>query len=129
MTPFEVYLALRLDDIRTLFQGFGIFSMIIGVLIFVPTIIIIDEKGFSKKWIMFPLSLILLAMFSFTAFTFLPTTKDVALIYGIPTIVNDKDIRETVDDGKKIMRELTREYLKSLLEKQKDKKETHGGKQ
>ena len=88
MTPFMIYLWLSLDSINELFVGLTIICIV--VLICAPMIYYLDAPSnaskTAKKWIM-PTTMAFLV--SLLCVTFIPTTKQAAIIFGVPYLINN----------------------------------------
>lgn len=99
MSAFEIYCIVKLDDIIFFF---GILNFVLGMLLIIWSIILLmvqDDKYDLKCFLgAFPVKLfnILLVAFivSISAFTLIPSTKQIAAILTIPPIVNNEKVQD-----------------------------------
>lgn len=120
ITPMQMYWLLKLDDIRMLcafFVGLSLLAIIASLAEYNE-----DECEELKKTAtaVFVFGLFGLALFG-SALAFMPSTKQMAAIYVVPTIANNEKIQQiggkTLNISNKLL-DLTKEYL---AEKAKDK--------
>ncbi len=100
MNPFLLYLILMLDNINSLFYGIAVLSvaaLFIGAMLYA---IGIDESSgqdkaerLRKSRNLFVKILILIVIASSVCHAFIPTTNQMAVIYGLPKMLNNKDIQ------------------------------------
>lgn len=95
MSMWLIYFILKLDVVSGILIGipFAFFLLIF----FAFSIIVIDDEGFNedtkkiwnrtKKWILFASILLLTGIF-------MPNTKETAMIYVLPKIINNKQIQK-----------------------------------
>ena len=117
ITPMQMYLLLKLDDIRTLCgfsAGFMLFVVVIALVAYRE-----DEEESVKKGATasFVFGLLGIALFG-CILTFLPSTKQMAVIYVVPAIVNNEKIQQiggkTMDISNQLL-DLTKEYFESKV--------------
>lgn len=120
ITPMQMYWLLKLDDIRAFcafFVGFTILAIIFSLVAYNDAE---DERTKKIAIAGFVLGLFGLGLFS-GALTFLPSTKQMAVIYVVPAIANNEKIQQiggkTLDISNQLL-DLTKEYL---AEQAKDK--------
>lgn len=91
----EIYWITRLDAICSLFGGMVFFS-IIGIMCIILIYLFSNtEERERKKFSKYIKMLIISFVIGFLGITFIPTTKDVMLIYGLGTM------KEYVDNNEK----------------------------
>ena len=90
MTPFMIYLWLSLDSINKLFVILAILLIIVGLIIIVLVICFEDDIEYSGIKLSKCLKLVLgLFLGVVTLCTFIPTTKQAAIIFGVPYLINN----------------------------------------
>jgi hypothetical protein len=126
MTGLEVYLWLCLDSILHLL-GMAIAISVIGIIIYIVLQIAIhvqwyDEsepetkvmKTFYKsicKYLRISISIFIV---SILGLTFVPSTKDVAVIYVLPKIINNENMKALPNEAVLLLRNKMQEWMKDV---------------
>ena len=113
ITPMQMYWLLKLDDIRTLCgSSIGIMA---AVMAFSLLTYFNEEDGIKKKAVVVFVCSIFGLGLNISALTFLPSTKQMAAIYVVPTIANNEKVQnignKTLDISNQLL-DITKEYLK-----------------
>lgn len=92
ITPELIYWITRLDGLKKFFDGFGFVVFAIGFILSVLGIGNVLAENKSKKWLLSLLIPLIGAFFIFVS-TFIPTTKEMAAIYIIPSVANNESVQ------------------------------------
>jgi apolipoprotein N-acyltransferase len=113
ITSKQMYWLLMLDNIGT-FLGV---SFIVWIILFVISGVVvaigINENDWSKKLVIFPISVFIIASLILIIGTFLPNTKQMAVILVAPRIINNEQVQKLPNQ----VLELTNEWLEELKPK------------
>lgn len=92
MSGWLLYLILRLDSIHCILEVCIAFMFLIGLLCFVPLIM---ENGWGDQKLLSAFKKYLLVLVSLIFFLMIvPTTKEAFVIYTVPKIVNNEELRD-----------------------------------
>ena len=126
MSMWFVYFLIKLDSLGNLFTATTIF---IGLVLFVSGIVWVwcseqpttagEEKTrkFVEKHIMKKFYAILFVFF-LTLTTLLPTTKQAIVIYALPKIANNEQVKELPSNAVKLINEKMKQWLEEMEAKQ-----------
>lgn len=117
MSPWTIYILLKLDDVAKFAWTIAVISLILaGIAMLVGFIIFADYDRqpfppLAKKMIKWfvPLGLVF-ALFG----TLLPSTKEAAAIYLIPKVVNNESVQNISSNTLHLLEEYTGELLRDM---------------
>ena len=111
ITGWDIYWITRLDDIRHVLLGVTLFSALALFIIFVLCAAgnMVNQKG---QWVVISFIILIFSCGVITR-TFIPTTKQMAMIKVVPAIVNN----ETIQAECKEFYNLAKDGLKELVGK------------
>ena len=120
ITPSEVYWVTRLDSLRTTVATFGFAaSVVVFISVFVHYCALADgEARVAKQTKRVAILSALAALPLLTARPFLPSTRDMVLILGLPAIVNNEKVQEKAAnalDGTEDILRLAKLYVEKEL--------------
>lgn len=116
ITPTAVYWATRGDNISGVFLTFSIVFGIITFICGIITLVTVDkneedfEKAVKSLKIFFSVTIL-----SIVLFVLIPTSKDIALMYGLPAMLNNRLVQTDLPDA---YRKIVDMCLKKLDEKE-----------
>jgi Zn-dependent protease len=124
MSTFDLYLIMRLDDIKCALAGFGIFGVFISIIAMgVIWGYYYNEKNKGNKISLFfpiiPTVMFFSALFGLVLQIFLPTTKEAAVLYCAPKIVNSEFVQEELPAEAKELYGLAKQYLQGKVKESK----------
>jgi uncharacterized paraquat-inducible protein A len=130
MTSFDMYWFLKLDNICNFFSGVVFTSIVaIAVVAIVYGFISMDSYGedenrtnFRKVVKKHSRWFIPLFVVSVLGSIFVPSTKQAAVIYLVPKIINNEKIQQTTNDGLNILQLKVHEYMVELEKNSKNEK-------
>ena len=123
MSHFGLYCLLMLDGIKGALQTI---SIICGAFLFAggfAYFIMSDEISFSTPLLKTLKQACLIVFICIAMTTFLPTTKQAAVIWLVPAIANNQTVQETTDEVATVLRGLVKDWAEEF----KPKKSTDGG--
>lgn len=98
MSAMSIYWLLKLDDIQTIFCFIALIMFIISVICFVDAGMKNDDENPDKKSIQKSVNrgfvFISLSLFSFICYKMTPSTKQMAIIYVTPKIINNEKVQQ-----------------------------------
>lgn len=121
ITKFDLYMLLKLDDIRYIMKGLSL--ALIAVAAACAFIAVVGAEELSEKTIRrmvhtaIVTGILFLAMICTRAL--LPSTKQAAVIYAGPAIANSKFVREDLSNEGRELYDLAKEWLKAAVEEKK----------
>lgn len=124
MTSLDIYLITILDNVKYCCKGAITFSIICLVISFVVWAIAIlsDEVHSVVKYRFFPIICAIVLTFSTVMTSVTPTSKQMAFIYIVPRIVNNKTIQELPESLMKLMNK----YIEDLIDDKKPEVRDNG---
>lgn len=125
MTVFDVYLITILDNIKYCCKGAIVFSIICLAISFVVWGIstLAENVEAVARYRFFPIICAIILTFSTLLTMFAPTSKQMAVIYIVPKIVNNQTVQELPSHLMKLLDN----YIKSLTKDDDKKEETTSG--
>jgi hypothetical protein len=132
MTWQDVYWLTRLDAIKGIFTAIGILSIIASMVFLVVGACIRDswsidderiayEKKTSMKWIMRAIPSGIAAFIFISMSVLCPTTKEAAVIYILPKVVNNEQVQNIPAKGLKILEAKFDEWLDGMTKEKTEK--------
>jgi hypothetical protein len=114
ITPFEVYVILTMDSVVGLLWFLTSSSLILAVVAAIVYAMAVEdnEDEFASNIRKFAKPLIAVFSISALLLTFIPATKSMLLILGVPAVANNEDIRNISSNGLKLIDE----YISDELE-------------
>ena len=113
MTHFQMYLILKADSMIRMAALIGVFAL---VACFITMLVAANYGG----WDSFPWRKLVWAAITsvivFCSAFFIPSTKDIALIYAVPTIIGNEDVQAIPPELAKLARAKIDEMLKETKE-------------
>lgn len=114
MNSLLIYLWLKLDAVIILLVVIsGTLLLFYPLLTFLISLEVYDEKEFYKKW--FKKKVIIIGIISLLFAVFLPSSKQVAIIYVAPKVVNSKVVKEDIPEIYNYGMEALKEQMKTLI--------------
>jgi hypothetical protein len=119
MTATQLYFLLKLDDFRSIIENLGLTALVLGGLAFILSLVgkgvssvnESDEIAAGLKKIIKPSAIVVVVGIIFMLFrAALPSTKQLAILYVVPPIVNNENIQKI--PGKVL--NLANEWLEEL---------------
>jgi len=107
MTPFEMYLITRLDGLRLFLALVVMFGVVATVVSFG-----MYSDGAFDKCKLWGKRLVAVVLTASVGLIFLPSTKDIALIYAVPAIINNEDVQALPPELAKLARMKIDELLR-----------------
>jgi len=111
MSHFELYCLLMLDGIKCTLMGINILG---GIFLVVGGIICIswkmDGKSFTPTLSRVLIKVCAVIGICLAVTTFLPTTKQAAVIWLVPAVVNNQAVQETTDEAASVLRGLVKDW-------------------
>lgn len=95
MTPFQVYLLVTAGNIGTFLQGIGILGLAALIMFFIMSPIMFDgdiDDFFESKIYKKIRLVVIICLSSFFLSSFVPSTKEMVAIFGIPMVLNNKEL-------------------------------------
>jgi len=124
MTSFSLYCLLMLDSIINMFQLIGgivciICFCILGViaLIYMHADSTHEREEFmeifneKRKYFNYLIITTIFSIFLLIVGAFIPTSKQMAVIYVVPKLVNNEQIQKIGPDSLKVLEKLVKEYI------------------
>lgn len=109
MTSFDIWLWLSLDNIRIVLGGtclsiaIGCAWLGLGVILIEDTSLNATSSKKAFKWVSIISAPLL--VFSLVGFALAPSTKDMAVIYFLPKIINNEQIQRVPEVAMKMLRD------------------------
>jgi len=121
LTPFDVYLITILDNLKYCCKGVITFSIICLVISFIVwAIATVSESTYAVvKYKFFPIICAILLTFSTILTMLAPSSKQMAVIYIVPKIVNNQTVQQLPSHLMKLLDK----YVEDLLKDDDNKKE------
>lgn len=96
MTPFQIYLITRLDNINCALGSIWIVAAILSIIMFIATAIVFSDGNDEdcrvfKKWLFRCMGIFLITM---GINIFVPTTKDIIAMYTVPAVLNNAEAKK-----------------------------------
>lgn len=128
ITPFSIYLIMRLDSIKSTLTGMSALFSFIGFIALVAFLVSLDSESETclkvrKICSRIVLTAISIVIFCIVSHAFVPSTKEAAAIVLVPKIVNSEFVQETLPKESKELYFMAKEYLKEKIEEAKQKKD------
>ena len=120
MSGFEMYLLMKLDTIRCIVVVPSSIILFAAVFAGISCYLFIDEKG-KQDYTKVGHRLMALAAVCFifmSAGRMIPTTKEAAVLFVAPKIVNSEFVQEDLPEEAKELYGLAKQYLKEQVEKE-----------
>lgn len=119
MSIFLMYILVKLNSFIILFVILACLFFILGLIGFCASFLENKEK-YKKETIKLGIATICFGFLSFA----LPTTKEAAVIYLVPTIINNEKVQSIGSNSLEILEKYTQEWLKELTKKEKSNEKT-----
>ena len=124
MSSFELYFLLMLDSLHDLVFWSGLIIIIFCALFaivlcfgLIEDIFSIEDVGSFFKKVKNPIiSVFLIGPFLFCSSFFIPSTKQMAVIYLLPKLINNQKIQDIGNDTLNILERLTKDYISKYLD-------------
>jgi len=122
MTAFDVYLITILDNVKYCCKGAVTFSIFCLAISFVVWVIAIlgDNVHYIVRYKFFPIVCAIILTFSTIFTAMIPTSKQMAVIYIVPKIVNNQKVQQLPSHLMKLLDD----YIENLI-KDDDKPEVN----
>ncbi len=122
MITFDIYLIMILDNIKYFCYGIIVFTTVCLVISFMIWLISLyhfqlftddefENTNYIKKYKFFPIVCIILLTLSAVINMIIPTSKQMAIIYIVPKVVNNETIQQLSGNSMKLLDK----YIKDLL--------------
>ena len=116
MSAFEVYCILILDNVSL---GLSLLAVGGSLPLIVLWVVLNSEQVEGRFKVLIPFTVLWAACFVFSVF--IPNTKQAAMIFVAPKIINSEFMQEDLPAETRELYELAKEYLKCEIEKSKEK--------
>lgn len=127
MSHWFIYLITRLDTLSSMAEFFSIFGIIFFMILSIVYFILKVGEDFDTKNEVFKIFnktlkiLIIVLTISLPLFILTPTTKEAAVIYLLPKIVNNEKIQKVPNNFLDLLNSKTEEWLEDITKKKENK--------
>jgi hypothetical protein len=111
ITGNDIYWLTRLDDLKSIIVVIGAFSGVAGFIF----AFIMHDIATSNKRLWIPIVIGILGCLLLASNIFIPSTKDMIMIKGLPAIINSDVVQKDLPEDTKAVYRLGVEYLKTKL--------------
>ena len=114
MTAWQVYWWLKLDMVGSIVIGMGVLGVAATLITFVCTMVAgeYDECALAKKWKLRFIVCMVMSIAVIITGNMLPTSKEAAVIYMLPRVVNSDVVKKDVPE----LYEAAKGYLLEMLQ-------------